>query len=52
LEEFESQDWDSVAIRRHALKYDINVFQERLLTFLSRVSPVMHDVYALQRRAG
>jgi glycosyltransferase involved in cell wall biosynthesis len=52
LEEFESQDWDTVAIRRHALKYDISVFQERLLNFLSRVSPVMQDVYALQRRAG
>ncbi len=52
LEEFESQEWDSSAIRRHALKYDINVFKERFLGFLSRVSPVMQDVYSLQRRAG
>jgi glycosyltransferase involved in cell wall biosynthesis len=52
LDEFESQDWDPAAIRRHALKYDINVFQERFLSFLSRVSPAMQDVYALQRRAG
>jgi len=52
LEESEHQDWDPTAIRRHALKYDINVFQDRLLTFLSRVSPAVNDLYALQRRAG
>jgi glycosyltransferase involved in cell wall biosynthesis len=52
LEEFESQDWDPAAIRRHALKYDINVFQDRLLDYLSRVSPVVKDVYPLQRRVG
>jgi glycosyltransferase involved in cell wall biosynthesis len=52
LEECESHEWDSSAIRRHALKYDINVFKERFLGFLSRVSPVIQDAYSLQRRAG
>ncbi len=52
LERCESQEWDSSAIRRHALRYDINIFKERFLGFLSCVSPIMQDVYALQRRAG
>jgi glycosyltransferase involved in cell wall biosynthesis len=52
LDECESQEWDPIAIRRHALKYDINVFQDRFLNFIGRVSPAVQDLYALQRRAG
>jgi len=52
LDECESLEWDPIAIRRHALKYDINVFQDRFLNFIGRVSPAVQDLYALQRRAG
>jgi glycosyltransferase involved in cell wall biosynthesis len=52
LERLESQEWDPAAIRRNAQRYDINVFQERLLDFLDSVSPVVHSLQLLQRRAG
>jgi glycosyltransferase involved in cell wall biosynthesis len=52
IEQFENRSWDSVAIRRHAQRYDIHVFQERLLDFLSRVSPVVRGSQMLRRRAG
>ena len=52
LDDFESKNWNPVAIRRHAQRYDVKVFQERLLRFLSEVSPAMRDEDLLQRRAG
>jgi glycosyltransferase involved in cell wall biosynthesis len=52
LEKFESMEWDPSAIRRNAQRYDINVFQDRLLDFLCRVSPAMEDYRPLHRRAG
>jgi glycosyltransferase involved in cell wall biosynthesis len=52
LEALESQEWDPAAIRRHAQRYDIHVFQERLLDFLYRVSPAVRSLEMLRRRAG
>jgi glycosyltransferase involved in cell wall biosynthesis len=52
LEQFESRGWEPAEIRRHALQYDIHVFQERLLDFLSRVSPAVRTSQMLHRRAG
>jgi glycosyltransferase involved in cell wall biosynthesis len=52
LEKFESMEWDPSAIRRNAQRYDINVFQDRLLDFLCRVSPAMQEYRPLHRRAG
>jgi glycosyltransferase involved in cell wall biosynthesis len=52
LEELESKSWNSSAIRRHAQRYDINVFQQRLMDFLNTVSPAMRDLQVLHRRAG
>ncbi len=52
LDDFESKNWNPVAIRRHAQRYDIKVFQDRLLNFLSEVSPAMREQDLLQRRAG
>jgi glycosyltransferase involved in cell wall biosynthesis len=52
LEKLEGQSWDSSAIRRHAQRYDINVFQERLLDYLYQVSPAVQNLYMLRRRAG
>jgi glycosyltransferase involved in cell wall biosynthesis len=52
LEKCESQTWHPWAIRRNSQRYDIRVFQERLLDFLYKVSPAMWDVPMLQRRAG
>jgi glycosyltransferase involved in cell wall biosynthesis len=43
LERCESQTWNSAAIRRRAQRYDINVFQARLLDFLCEVSPAVQD---------
>jgi len=43
LEKYESQTWDSSAIRCNAQRYDVSVFQKRLLHFLSRVSPVIRE---------
>jgi glycosyltransferase involved in cell wall biosynthesis len=48
LEKYESQTWDSSAIRRNAERYDMTVFQERMLEFLARVSPVIQE----QRKAA
>jgi len=52
LERSEIRRWDPVSIRRIAQRYDIHLFQERLLEFLSKVSPVIRDFSLLQRRAG
>lgn len=43
LERCESLSWNPSAIRRGAQRYDIRVFQTRLLEFLSRVSPVIQE---------
>jgi len=48
LEKYESQTWDSLAIRRNAQRYDLSVFQERVLNFLAQVSPVIQK----QRKAA
>jgi glycosyltransferase involved in cell wall biosynthesis len=52
LERFECQSWDPAAIRRHAQRYDIHVFQDRMLDFLHRVSPAVRKIEMLRRRAG
>lgn len=52
LEKCESQVWNPAAIRRRAQRYDINVFQERLLDFLSRVSPAVQDTLVRQREVA
>lgn len=52
LETFEGQSWDPRAIRKHAQRYDIHVFQERLLDFLYQVSPAVRGLGMLRRRAG
>lgn len=52
LEQFERQEWEPTAIRGHAQRYDIHVFQERLLDFLVRVSPAVRSPHMLRRRAG
>lgn len=52
LELCEERDWDPQTIRRVAQRYDIHVFQERLLNFLAQVSPVIRDSPQLYRRAG
>ncbi|MDR3723369.1 MAG: glycosyltransferase [Terracidiphilus sp.] len=39
MEECESRDWNSAQIRKYAEKYDITVFQQRLLNFLREVAP-------------
>jgi glycosyltransferase involved in cell wall biosynthesis len=52
LENLESKTWNPQAIRRHAQRYDIQVFHERLLNFLAEVSPVIRDEMPLHRRAG
>jgi glycosyltransferase involved in cell wall biosynthesis len=52
IEKLESQAWHPTAIRRHAQRYDIRVFQQRLLNFLYQVSPAMQDTPELLRRAG
>jgi glycosyltransferase involved in cell wall biosynthesis len=41
LEECDGRAWQPEAIRKNALRYDISVFQERLLSFLREVSPAM-----------
>lgn len=43
LEKCESHAWRTHAIRQHAQRYDISVFQERLLSFLSKVSPAVSN---------
>jgi glycosyltransferase involved in cell wall biosynthesis len=51
LERLEARGWDSAAIRRNAQRYDIHVFQERLLDYLYQVSPAVRSLQLL-RRAG
>lgn len=52
LERCEMQWWNPQAIRRHAMRYDISVFQERLLTFLAGVSPVIRNLPDVRRKAA
>ena len=52
LEKCEAQEWNPVTIWRNAQRYDLRVFQQRLLDFLCRVSPAMEESLVLQRRAG
>jgi len=52
LDRFEQRHWEPSAIRDIALRYDIHLFQERLLDFLCRVSPSMREYRLLRRRAG
>jgi len=52
MRRFEGQTWNPFAIRRHAQRYDIHLFQERLLDFLNRVSPAVQNQSMLRRRAG
>lgn len=52
LERLEAQSWDSATIRRHAQRYDIEVFRDRLLDYLYQVSPAVRGLQMLRRRAG
>ena len=52
LDRFENRSWDPMAIRRNAQRYDIHVFQERILDFLACVSPAARNLQMLRRRAG
>ena len=52
MEKLESHSWNPAAIRRHAMRYDIEVFQDRLLSFLATVSPVTRQRPAARRTAA
>jgi len=52
LETCEQLEWNPLTIREVALRYDIHLFQERLLDFLCKVAPSMRDYRLLHRRAG
>lgn len=52
LEQCEYRSWNPQVIRGIAQRYDIQVFQERLLDFLAQVSPAIRDYPQLYRRAG
>lgn len=52
LESLESKTWHPSLIRKNAQRYDIHVFQQRLLDFLFQVTPAMWDAPRLDRRAG
>ncbi len=43
LEKCESYAWLPDAIRKNAMRYDIGIFQKRLLSFLSGVSPALRE---------
>ncbi|HEX4029453.1 MAG TPA: glycosyltransferase [Terracidiphilus sp.] len=52
LEQSELRMWDPVAIRQIAQRYDIRLFQRRILDFLSNVSTAVSESRLLERRAG
>jgi glycosyltransferase involved in cell wall biosynthesis len=52
LGRLEAWNWDPTSIRRNAQRYDINIFQERLLDYLHQVSPAVRHLYLQRRRAG
>jgi glycosyltransferase involved in cell wall biosynthesis len=52
LERLEASNWDPTSIRRNAQRYDINIFQERLLDYLYQVSPAVRHLHLQRRRAG
>ncbi len=52
MRRFENETWNPLAIRRHAQRFDIHVFQERLLDFLNQVSPAVQAQSMRRRRAG
>ena len=37
IERFEARDWSATHIRQHAQKFDVTVFEQRFLEFLSRI---------------
>lgn len=43
LRSFESFHWDPILIRKHAEKFDIKVFQNRILSFLAEVAPEIYE---------
>ncbi len=52
IERFECRSWDPTTIRQIAMRYDIHVFQERLVKFLSTVTPAIRESTLLHRRVG
>ncbi len=52
LEVCEHRTWDPVTIRGIAQRYDVHLFQKRLLDFLCGVSPSLREHSLLYRRAG
>ncbi len=52
LERCEYRIWDPTTIRKIAQRYDIHLFQERFLDFVSKVSPAIQEQRLLHRRAG
>ncbi len=52
LEKLENQTWHPLAIRKNAQRYDIRVFQTRLLNFIEAVSPSLRETPPLLRRTG
>lgn len=49
LERCESHEWQPAAIRRHAQRYDIRVFQERMMGFLRNVAPNIQESAQLEQ---
>lgn len=43
IEQFERQEWSSAALRRHAERFGIDVFQARFRQFLSHVGASIHE---------
>lgn len=52
MEQLEAQSWNPAAIRRNAMRYDLSVFQDRLLDFLADVSPAMQRQLTLRRKVA
>lgn len=42
LQRFQTMEWDSAAIRRHAEQYDTAVFQTKILKYLSSIVPELN----------
>jgi glycosyltransferase involved in cell wall biosynthesis len=43
LQRFESFHWDPITIRKHAEKFDIKVFKDRILDFVAEVAPEIYE---------
>jgi glycosyltransferase involved in cell wall biosynthesis len=52
LDEAENLVWNSATIRGRAQRYDINVFQNRVLDFLAQVSPVAEEMTGRRRKVA